>query len=729
MNSLQMSPGHFCNRPIHCPSKIQPHAFFIGVNRRDLRISHLSANCEALLGVAPLSAMGMTLKSFLSAHAFHQIETLRGLTDRHGPEKFERMMIHLSFEPRAGGPHSAVRYEANTYLADETLCFEIEPPVWSAADYESSNMRVGYTFNYLRSFEGDQTQLQQFLCEAFYDIFKFDRVYLCEFDDAGHGYVPASASNGLLPSLNNHHFPAADVPLVARQLYVKNRFRIIPSVQYVPAEILGEGPPLDMSWSHVRDIGATHLQYLQNMGAQASFSFSVVIEDKLTALLGGHSLRPHFVPMGLMSAAQILIKAYSHRLALLQYRHSLQRQTTAMDKILQVRSAYGAAECDLLKAGPALLETLLQLIEADALIVTHGDQRVILGALEPAVGERLVIQVRHSLQQSENQSGIFSVRSLATLQKELADFSAQASGVLSLSLNATHSQLIIWVRKEEVITYEWSGRPDVLTQDDGVSIGPRRSFDTWVEQVKETCRVWTPEALSLAQNLRDSLISTRSEHLTSLMRENQRLSHKNTENEMLLGEVHHRVKNNLAIVVALFDMQIKKSRDLEITLILEQMKSRVNAISSLHQSLYKSGEFGRVDLRSYLLPICENVCASLGSDHTTVSCHMGGPPLFLSIARALPLGLIANEFMINSLKHAFTGRETGQISATWSGSEAGTWRITFQDNGPGSPLLGQTGKGSLGMKLINLLTAQQGAAAEWRSESGAALTLTIPVEK
>jgi two-component sensor histidine kinase len=203
------------------------------------------------------------------------------------------------------------------------------------------------------------------------------------------------------------------------------------------------------------------------------------------------------------------------------------------------------------------------------------------------------------------------------------------------------------------------------------------------------------------------------------------------EKEMLLAEIHHRVKNNLAIVAGLLRLQMPSAVHAETRDILDESCARIDAMALIHENLYKSEDFSQVAFHDYV----ENLTISLGRAYarqsTEISMETKLIPLGLDILRSVPCGLIVNELVTNAYKHAFQGRATGKIEVSLECSSEGMITLAVCDDGrglpPGFDILAP--QQSLGLNLVQGLALQIGAVLTVKtSAKGSTFELSFPLE-
>lgn len=187
---------------------------------------------------------------------------------------------------------------------------------------------------------------------------------------------------------------------------------------------------------------------------------------------------------------------------------------------------------------------------------------------------------------------------------------------------------------------------------------------------------------------------------------NQELDQRNHQNELLLKEIHHRVKNNLEMISGLLELQSLKSQDPKIRRAILDSQNRVLSIGLIHQKLYQGEQLGEVDMQEYLSSLCNSILDNLeGTGRITVSYHIT-PGLVLDIDTAVPIGLMANELVVNAIKHAFPDQQRGNIQVSLREISEEELFFEVSDDGVGKPSDTSLATGSFGTQLIQLLTRQ-----------------------
>lgn len=200
------------------------------------------------------------------------------------------------------------------------------------------------------------------------------------------------------------------------------------------------------------------------------------------------------------------------------------------------------------------------------------------------------------------------------------------------------------------------------------------------------------------------------------------------EKETLLAEIHHRVKNNLAIVSGMMQLQSYQNDDLELQAKLMDSVSRIQTMASIHEHLYQANSFSHINFAENLHSLINNIIVTFQSD-LQLDLDFNCSPVTLNINQAVPCSLIVNEVVTNILKHAFKGRKNGSIQVKLV-VDIDQLKLTIKDNGVGLPKdFSPDSESSLGLLLINILTEQLGGESNYSSsDEGTSFQLIFEVK-
>jgi two-component sensor histidine kinase/HAMP domain-containing protein len=204
----------------------------------------------------------------------------------------------------------------------------------------------------------------------------------------------------------------------------------------------------------------------------------------------------------------------------------------------------------------------------------------------------------------------------------------------------------------------------------------------------------------------------------------KRLAQALDEKETMLKEIHHRVKNNMQIISSLLQLQMEKIEDPQVKVLMRESESRIRSLALVHEKLYQSENLASIDLGDYIDSLSRYLLQTYSNVNVALQLHI--EPLMISLDKAIPCGLILNESITNTLKHAFESGHSGQINITLKGCGDNSCSLRVADNGKGLPAgFDWTRANTLGMQLIDGLANQMGAKLNVTSDYGTAIELTF----
>lgn len=217
------------------------------------------------------------------------------------------------------------------------------------------------------------------------------------------------------------------------------------------------------------------------------------------------------------------------------------------------------------------------------------------------------------------------------------------------------------------------------------------------------------------------------EDVTERKQAEERIKASLEEKEILLKEINHRVKNNLQIVSSLLDLQSRDIQDGQVQEMLKESQARIRAMALIHEKLYQSEDLARIDFGEYLQSLTSELRRSHGLNTQHIELKLDAGHTFLGVDTAIPCGLIVNEMVSNSYKHAFPSGSGGEISIALR-LEDQVYSLVVRDNGVGFPEdFDIRRSNTLGLKLVNALVDQLGGTIELHRNGGAEINITFPV--
>ena len=297
-----------------------------------------------------------------------------------------------------------------------------------------------------------------------------------------------------------------------------------------------------------------------------------------------------------------------------------------------------------------------------------------------------------------------------------------------LSVNAAFAQLtdlhgVVGRKVSDVIPGVLESDPQLIaTYGRVVQTGKPEKFEVFVEALK----MWFSIS---AYRLEADCFAAVFDVITERKRVEEALHLALEQKSSLIKEIHHRVKNNLAIMVSLINLQARRMRQPDALAALADTKARLFSMALLHEMLYRSGQMDRVDARDYLKHLSKHLTQSYGLAAQGLAIESRAPTaLALEPDHAVPCGLIVNELVSNAVKHAFPNGRQGKLRVELAVAAAEQILLRVADNGIGLPeSLQPAATGSMGLTLVNALTRQLGGTLEIRRGHGTEFAIRFPL--
>ncbi len=494
-----------CDRElIQFAGSIQPHGLLLVLQEPQLRIVQASRSASQWFG-RPLDWLLLKDLDQLQGDIGTQLQALRAEGRLDEPHPLRCTLGSTLFE---GAAHR---------VAEDMLVLELEPadpapPTAPRVQVEGTTLlgQLGALVQRISEASSIGT-LTDGVVQDLRDIVGYDRVMVYRFDPDGHGKIIAEARDPRLEPLLGHRYPATDIPQRARDLYLRNRVRVLVDVHYEPSQLVphllagkAAGPhgELDMSLCYLRSMSPLHLQYLMNMGVTATLVISLVREGRLWGLVACHHYQPRNLSYALRAACELLGEAISTRIAAIENyaRAQVAIQVRRLEqRLVEATSTEGDWRLALFR-NP---RTLLQPLDATGAVLFHDGEVMTCGEV-PSTPELRAL--RGWIEEQEGE-GPFSTAAIGRVSAALTSLTPTASGVLAVKLSATQPDYLVWLRKEQLQSYTWAGDPNKpIIDNDPLKLSPRRSFAAWSEIVRGTSAPWTPGELALASAFGDALI-------------------------------------------------------------------------------------------------------------------------------------------------------------------------------------------------------------------------------
>jgi two-component sensor histidine kinase len=198
------------------------------------------------------------------------------------------------------------------------------------------------------------------------------------------------------------------------------------------------------------------------------------------------------------------------------------------------------------------------------------------------------------------------------------------------------------------------------------------------------------------------------------------------EKDLLLREIHHRIKNNLQVISSLLDLQAQRITAPEIVTMFQESQHRIRTMALIHERLCQSSEFSRIDIDQYIQSLIDYLQYSYMDQLMGIQIHLNTQPTYLEIDKAIPCGLIVNELVTNSFKHAFPQAQPGNISISLEQVQGKVILIISNDGVPFPSSVKIDSFQTLGLQLVNVLVQQLDGSIELDPSNGTKFTIQFP---
>ncbi len=523
--------------PIHAPGQIQAHGILMVTSPGTNRISHVSANFERMSGLSAKHVLGAKLGAVVGEQANAAIEKL---LESNSPTP--SIVLHLNRGWSFSDPLLSPEFFTSTDLAEGLPDQEPSRGSRNSQDVAGAALRaggcrrtmvahsyLGRTFLEIETEDGLEERIYSLanaqkllgslshcatteeLCDVtacnIRRLTDYDRVMVYRFDPDGNGRVMAEAKLDSLEPFLGLCYPATDIPQQARRLYLRQRVRAIPDIDYVPVGLLSNSndddfAPLDMSHCALRAVSPTHLEYCRNMGVRATLTASIIRDDELWGMIVCHHSQPRTASPDLRSLLEtvsqlisLLIKQTDEACLLAD---KLRRYADLAKFPFSVNTNEDLATI-LANNGKALLG----LVGASGALVRFGDQISLIGQTpQQAEAITIVDALRNGKLDDTLASDDCGIPGGVA-----ASFAAFASGVLVLPILNNSNDFLAFFRPELVQFKHWAGDPTESKKpyDSSVPPSPRKSFAAWSEITRGCSVPWSATDLETAKELRRTI--------------------------------------------------------------------------------------------------------------------------------------------------------------------------------------------------------------------------------
>lgn len=496
------------DEPIHIPGSIQPHGFLIAVNADSNSISVCSENVKSYIGLQYEGLLGKQISEVFDdvlvaeIKSFTQSNQNVKVFNHSLSGKLFSIHIHLSLgQIIIEGELTEQQFNENYDL------------------FNSSRQLLSYVED---SFT--LKELANSVAIAVKNITGYDRVMVYRFDNEYNGEVFAESKEEYLEPFLGLHYPHTDIPPQARELYIKNQLRIIGDINYTPVplyKIANDSlETLDLSLSVLRSVSPIHVQYLQNMGVGGTLTISLLHKEKLWGLIACHHYSPKYLSQEIRNTAKLHAHFITSQIdvRLLNEEYEIARKVnSALENITSKKLGIDRNSIKDIFQDESVID-LCNSVGVSALI--NGE----IYTFGEVPDHDDILKISNYL--SKYGSGNFNTSSLARVITDLPFISNNFPGINYYSLG-NESDCIIWYRTQTIKEINWAGDPSKSIEKDRNGLSPRKSFELFTENVKDSSRIWLKSELSSCYNFYNFFQI----HLRSILLNEEK------ENQRILSEV------------------------------------------------------------------------------------------------------------------------------------------------------------------------------------------------
>jgi len=486
MNTVQGPFGDCKNAVLQSMDNVQSNGVLVAINSMSDRIEYCSANAAEVLGIEPAQLLGKTGPEWLAA----MWPSLSVLTSGEGS------LECCDFPGR--DPVTVVGHKQGAHRI-----LEFEHGWTSRKHWWNHALRTRFLEQLTTVHTAEQCR--EFLVGWVFEHSGYDRVMMYRFLPDWHGEVMHERCRPRIEGFLGLRFPASDIPANARQMFTLNWQRAIRDVDAEATPILKrseDGQQLDLTYSTLRSAHPAHIQYLKNMGVQASLTLSTVVNGKLWGLIACHHLSARTLPIQDRLAFEEMARMVSLHLTNLLGLIEQRLQSQLREELSRLQGAMSAAGDDARLALSNNLGMIRKTFSSGGAWLRFEGEDFFAGL----VPDKLAIPPLRDILELLPREHVSHYDTLPESLRSSRSLQANASGVLFLPLGS--ADFIALMRPEVIETVNWAGKPEMQEDCPGLAtlpLTPRNSFAVWSERVRNTSEPWVAAELEFGEKLRIDL--------------------------------------------------------------------------------------------------------------------------------------------------------------------------------------------------------------------------------
>lgn len=647
------------SEPVHTPGTVQPFACLVCLDKESAEISHVSENCQEILGVAPNDLLGQNFRDFFGPDVWHG---LMNAVARNG------LVARLTHAGTC--TYNDKTCELSASSTSTTYIVQFEPQRDGGLVGTEALAALSFLMRKIQSCENDE-DLFSLSTQLLRHMTGYDRVMIYRFDPNFNGQVLKESRQSSLPSFDGLWFPHWDIPSQAREMMTKIPLRIIEDTDQEPVPLIARSrdfPPLDITFAECRGVSLVHMEYLKNMGVRGTMTLSVVVEGTLWGIISFHHKRPRLPGRDMRDVLIAFLGMFCTKVGVLQKQAKLalaQKIDLLKDRaVASIETADPDTELQVI--GPAILEAM----ESDGLAVMTGSDVKRFGKAP----SQTVLE--HLAKRAEGLDAqplcIDSAEDLFPGDKT----ECQGLAGALVAPDGTGRTLFLF-RRERSATMSWAGNPDktIDVTSGSARLRPRGSFSVFLEEIKGRASPWTNDHLATADRIWMLIQSAERQVLRNTVQRQQ---------DLMINELNHRVRNILSLVRSVSRQARRHNSSLESY--SQAIEKRIQALAAAHDLASGSARYSVLlkDLiKTELEPYQSEERASFVGDGQYLRSDVA--PIF---------SLVIHELVTNAVKYGALSAEEGRVVIKLSAAKDGVTVSWRESNGPAVKLPSSRGFGT-----------------------------------
>ncbi|RAK02255.1 light-regulated signal transduction histidine kinase (bacteriophytochrome) [Larkinella arboricola] len=582
------------SEPIHIPGYIQAHGYLVAITADTFLIRYASENIQQLVHQSATDLLGKPLEALLTG------------TDI--PSEALMSILNVGKRDNAWSRMNPHRFRLNEqdwnlilHQHKDYIVLEWEPQVSTSGSLNLDQQLIAEALTEVQS-NRTLSELIRNTARRVKQIIGYDRVMVYRFGPDWHGEVIAEEREPHLEPYLGLHYPASDIPRQARELYKINLVRIIADVGSTPSPIFSvgskdNGQPLDLTHSVLRAVSPVHIEYLKNMGVQASMSISLLYRGELWGLISCHHSSPRFVDFPARQAAKFVSQLLS---SALEFRKDEQDQSF----LFEIQQNGQALNSQILKDWDVVAGltqhpvTALNIADATGAVLAFDTKFYSMGTV-PA--DYAVAGITNWLG-SQPFDTVFETDRLPELYPPAENFRDVASGMMAIVLSKELNEYLLWFKPERIRQVTWAGNPDKpVTVDEGGRpfLHPRKSFEAWSQTVRNTSEPWKDAEISVAIKLREDVLQVVARKANEVRQLNERLRTAYEELDAFSYTVSHDLRTPLSSIRCYAEIIMEEQgavMDEDTRVMFQKILDSTERMRSLIRHILYYSRMGRTEL-------------------------------------------------------------------------------------------------------------------------------------